>query len=344
MNAVLASYSDSESYEKLKRIQDDYELDKICVDVALKNGFGSLIRMDSDFTTNWCPPFFTRKSPTEQDGFKFDAIVEHLVPETNLAQSVQAFVGLYFREAGPKVAIEIMKILKFSGIQKAEPKKFKTYQWKNSSIPTKSFKLNIPKDSNKFLNVDELQNVFGYRFKNRDLLLNSVCDTSLDSSKIKTLSLIGKCALDLILTHCAFQVDSDLALSNDFFLISSHAYAQIALEIELDKYLAFNSIKVFKTLNYFLREFHQSDQRIETKFLFQEDEIDDKSLVEIPDILVNAFQAIFGSIYIDSEFNLQTVFKVFSPFLSQKIGKYFSLRYFSYIFYIFFCFFRYFQE
>ncbi len=144
-----------------------------------------------------------------------------------------------------------------------------------------------------------IKKIFNYKFKNEDLLIESITHKSISGSNYERLEFLGDSVLQLIITESLYEKHSGLdegALSREKqLLVSRNSLAKLSIDLGIDKLLESNNLNLNFT------------EALKTS------------------IAANLLESIIGAIFIDSNYGncKKIVTKLFYNLLNNKeiIGK-----------------------
>ncbi|XP_044756151.1 endoribonuclease Dicer [Coccinella septempunctata] len=178
----------------------------------------------------------------------------------------------------------------------------------------------------------KIEEILGYTFRNRAYLLQAFTHPSYTPNRVtlsyEKLEFLGDAVLDFLVTcfifeTCPRMTPGDLTDLRSA-LVNNHTFGSFVVRLGLQKYLLLLNNTLQHYIDNFVDFFARKDFVIDDTVLILMDEDDLKmaEYVDVPKALGDLFEAIAGAIFLDSNYSLETVWKVFNPFMWKEIDSF----------------------
>ncbi|XP_055526642.1 endoribonuclease Dcr-1 isoform X2 [Wyeomyia smithii] len=313
----LLDDSDSEDREQMKEIQHL----EIRNDEFIKN---------SDYFACFIP---------------YNLVTQHSIPDKSVADCVEALIGAYLIECGPRGALLLMAWLgirvlpvqeilfevdqnRIPGSSPHYEKDGKILQtvygfWTPPRSPLLKYAMNPEATLEHLLNgYNAFEDSLGYHFKDRSYLLQAMTHASYCPNRLtdcyQRLEFLGDAVLDYLITRHLYEdprQHSPGALTDlRSALVNNTIFASLAVRHEFHKYFRHLSPGLNEVIDRFVRIQQENGHSIsEEYYLILEDECDEAEDVEVPKALGDVFESVAGAIFLDSSMSLDAVWKVMGP-------------------------------
>lgn len=176
---------------------------------------------------------------------------------------------------------------------------------------------------------DQIENIIGYKFKNKAYLLQALTHSSYTPNRTtlsyEKLEFIGDAILDFLITCHIYEssgsLDPGKLTDLRSALVNNNTFASLVVRLGLHKYILMTNSKLQRLIDNFVVFMEQKNYVIddEIMILLQEDEYQLAESVDVPKILGDIFEAIAGAIYLDSNKDIKTVWNVFYKIMWKEI-------------------------
>ncbi|XP_023029780.1 dicer-2 [Leptinotarsa decemlineata] len=178
--------------------------------------------------------------------------------------------------------------------------------------------------------AEVIEKILGYKFQNRAFLLQALTHPSYTPNRLtlsyEKLEFIGDAVLDFLITCHIYEscgnLDPGELTDLRSALVNNNTFASLVVRHGLHKFLLMINSKlqvlVDKFANMMERKNHVIDD--EVMILLEEGENNLAESVDVPKILGDIFEALAGAIYLDSNKNLKTVWRVFYKIMWKEIN------------------------
>ncbi|XP_055849068.1 endoribonuclease Dcr-1 [Episyrphus balteatus] len=313
--------------------------------------------LDSDFPRcdrNEC------MTPDSADGSDFDfqslipynLVTQHSIPDKSVADCVEALIGAYLIECGPRGALLFMAWLGIRVLpaikQKYDPNapripgstrptddndEIIVYgSWSAPKSPLLEFAPNPREQLESLLDgYTEFEAAIGYSFNDRSYLLQAMTHASYSPNRLtdcyQRLEFLGDAVLDYLITRHLYEdprQHSPGALTDlRSALVNNTIFASLAVRHGFHKYFRHLSPGLNEVIDRFVRIQHENGHSIsEEYYLLSEEECDDAEDVEVPKALGDVFESIAGAIFLDSNMSLDVVWKIYSNMMKPEIEQF----------------------
>uniref|UniRef100_A0A0E0EZ43 Dicer-like protein 3b n=1 Tax=Oryza meridionalis TaxID=40149 RepID=A0A0E0EZ43_9ORYZ len=224
-----------------------------------------------------------------------------------ISDCVEALVGAYYVGGGIAAALWVMR---WFGIDiKCDMKLLQEVKFNASHLCSLS-KLN---------DIEELEAKLKYSFSVKGLLLEAITHPSLQELGVdycyQRLEFLGDSVLDLLITRhlYATHTDVDPGELTDLrsALVSNENFAQAVVRNNIHSHLQHGSGILLEQITEYVRS-NLECQGKESEFL-------QHATCKVPKVLGDIMESIAGSVFIDTDFNVDMVWEIFEPLLSPLI-------------------------
>ncbi|XP_054081108.1 endoribonuclease Dcr-1 [Zeugodacus cucurbitae] len=281
----------------------------------------------------------------------YNLVTQHSIPDKSVADCVEALIGAYLIECGPRGALLLMawlgiRVLPF--VHKPfDPNEFrvpgsikpdgngniKVYgKWMAPKSPLLLYSPNANQELEYMLEgFDEFESTLGYRFRDRSYLLQAMTHASYSPNRLtdcyQRLEFLGDAVLDYLITRHLYEdprQHSPGALTDlRSALVNNTIFASLAVRHGFHKYFRHLSPGLNEVIDRFVRIQNENGHSIsEEYYLLSEEECDDAEDVEVPKALGDVFESIAGAIFLDSNMSLDVVWQVYSNMMKPEIEQF----------------------
>lgn len=274
----------------------------------------------------------------------YNLVTQHSIPDKSIADCVEALIGSYLIDCGPRGALLFMAWLgirvlpsreveavmaeehRVTGSTRPYMNNGQLYRtiygyWAAPKSPLLHFAPN-PYDNLEMLldGYAEFESHIGYNFNDRSYLLQAMTHASYSPNRLtdcyQRLEFLGDAVLDYLITRHLYEdprQHSPGALTDlRSALVNNTIFASLAVRHGFHKYFRHLSPGLNDVIDRFVRIQHENGHSISEEFyLISEDECDEAEDVEVPKALGDIFESVAGAIFLDSNMSLDTVWKVY---------------------------------
>ncbi|XP_051863503.1 endoribonuclease Dcr-1 [Drosophila albomicans] len=281
----------------------------------------------------------------------YNLVSQHSIPDKSIADCVEALIGAYLIECGPRGALLFMawlgvRVLPYQLKQatEEEPSKPGTTKpnaqnmvtvygdWPKPRSPLLHFAPNANAELEHLLSgFEEFEASLGYRFRDRSYLLQAMTHASYTPNRLtdcyQRLEFLGDAVLDYLITRHLYEdprQHSPGALTDlRSALVNNTIFASLAVRHGFHKYFRHLSPGLNDVIDRFVRIQQENGHSIsEEYYLLSEEECDDAEDVEVPKALGDVFESIAGAIFLDSSMSLDVVWQVYSNMMKPEIEQF----------------------
>ncbi|GAB0099255.1 Endoribonuclease Dcr-1 [Sergentomyia squamirostris] len=282
----------------------------------------------------------------------YNLVTQHSIPDKSVADCVEALIGAYLIECGPRGALLFMawvgiRVLPCYEIQypdngyrlpgtsskESNSGKRTVYGW---WAQPKSPLLDHYPQHKQMLSLlldgfDQFEEAIGYEFRDKSYLLQAMTHASYSPNRLtdcyQRLEFLGDAVLDYLITRHLYEdprQHSPGALTDlRSALVNNTIFASLAVRHGFHKYFRHLSPGLNEVIDRFVRFQHENGHSIsEEYYLISEDECDEAEDVEVPKALGDVFESVAGAIFLDSEMSLDAVWKVYSAMMRPEIEQF----------------------
>ncbi|KAB7500402.1 Endoribonuclease Dcr-1 [Armadillidium nasatum] len=226
---------------------------------------------------------------------------EQLIPDKNLADSVEALIGVYLLCGGENAARHFMKWLGFEFID--ENVKFPY----TAIVGEKDIKVaeSLVKSLYKKSCLDNVEKTINYRFKDK------ITDC------YQRLEFLGDSILDYLITGYLFSKNQSYTPGQLTDLrshyVKNETLARLAVYFNFHKYMFHMAPKLDNTIQKFINMLQQGENDFNT----EDDKVEAED-VEVPKALGDIVESLIGAVYQDSNQNLEVTWDVVEILLEKE--------------------------
>ncbi|XP_017114515.1 endoribonuclease Dcr-1 [Drosophila elegans] len=282
----------------------------------------------------------------------YNLVSQHSIPDKSIADCVEALIGAYLIECGPRGALLFMawlgvRVLPFTrqleaanaeeripGSTRPNADKMVTVYgaWPTPRSPLLHYAPNATEELDQLLSgFEEFEQSLGYQFRDRSYLLQAMTHASYTPNRLtdcyQRLEFLGDAVLDYLITRHLYEdprQHSPGALTDlRSALVNNTIFASLAVRHGFHKFFRHLSPGLNDVIDRFVRIQQENGHSIsEEYYLLSEEECDDAEDVEVPKALGDVFESIAGAIFLDSNMSLDVVWHVYSNMMSPEIEQF----------------------
>uniref|UniRef100_A0A1Q3G192 ribonuclease III n=1 Tax=Culex tarsalis TaxID=7177 RepID=A0A1Q3G192_CULTA len=284
----------------------------------------------------------------------YNLVTQHSIPDKSVADCVEALIGAYLIECGPRGALLLMAWLGIRVLPVCEqphdpsapriPGSSAPYEVNGMQmqsiygywIPPRSPLLTHAPNPEKSLEhlldgYGAFEESLGYRFQDRSYLLQAMTHASYCPNRLtdcyQRLEFLGDAVLDYLITRHLYEdprQHSPGALTDlRSALVNNTIFASLAVRHDFHKYFRHLSPGLNDVIDRFVRIQQENGHSIsEEYYLISEDECDEAEDVEVPKALGDVFESVAGAIFLDSNMSLDAVWRVYCGMMGPEIEQF----------------------
>ena len=260
-----------------------------------------------------------------------------IIPDKSLADCVEAMIGCYLYNCGmehcldfmARVGINLDSKADLSGLYKRDREldnTFEHFRPQSDAFVNNAARMDTVTYQRmlKKLGVEEIEEILGYSFQEKSFLLEAFTHPSYEDNRLtysyEKLEFLGDAVLDYLVTCYIFtHTKADPGELTDIraALVCNNEFASVLTDFNLDKFILhcnpgiLNRVMAYLDLKH-SDEFYDNNSKIDsTMRQYNEDDVPELEMIEVPKVLGDVLEAIMGAIFIDSGHNLETVWKVY---------------------------------
>uniref|UniRef100_A0A8D8A5Y6 ribonuclease III n=1 Tax=Culex pipiens TaxID=7175 RepID=A0A8D8A5Y6_CULPI len=284
----------------------------------------------------------------------YNLVTQHSIPDKSVADCVEALIGAYLIECGPRGALLLMAWLGIRVLPVCEqpfdptapriPGSSALYEVNGKQIqsiygywipPRSPLLTHAPNPEKSLEHLLDGYNAFedslGYRFQDRSYLLQAMTHASYCPNRLtdcyQRLEFLGDAVLDYLITRHLYEdprQHSPGALTDlRSALVNNTIFASLAVRHDFHKYFRHLSPGLNDVIDRFVRIQQENGHSIsEEYYLISEDECDEAEDVEVPKALGDVFESVAGAIFLDSNMSLDAVWRVYRGMMGPEIEQF----------------------
>nr|AVK59441.1 Dicer-1-PA [Spodoptera frugiperda] len=277
----------------------------------------------------------------------YNLITQHSIPDKSIADCVEALIGAYLLECGPRGALLFMSWLGIrvlpchhvelddnhpfvSRAQKVERENQPIFgELRAPPSPLLRYIEDPEGELEQMLSgYDALERTLQYRFQDRSLLLQALTHASHHSNRLtdcyQRLEFLGDAILDYLITRHLYEDPrrhSPGALTDlRSALVNNTIFATLAARHGFHKYFRHMSPGLNEVLTKYVKIQEENGHSIsEEHYLIQEDAMEQAEDVEVPKALGDLFESVAGAIFLDSGMSLGAVWKSYVNLMGAEL-------------------------
>uniref|UniRef100_A0A6P7H6F8 ribonuclease III n=1 Tax=Diabrotica virgifera virgifera TaxID=50390 RepID=A0A6P7H6F8_DIAVI len=260
----------------------------------------------------------------------YNLVTQHSIPDKSIADCVEAVIGAYLIECGPRGALLFMAWLGIRVLPRLPDDGYGEIK------PPRSPLLRHVHDPEGELTrlldgYDKFERHIGYKFADRSYLLQAMTHASYFPNHLtdcyQRLEFLGDAVLDYLITRHLYEdprMHSPGALTDlRSALVNNTIFASLAVRNNFHKYFRHLSPGLNEVVERFIRLQEESGHSlVEELYLVVETECEEIEDVEVPKALGDVFESVAGAIFLDSGMSLDAVWKVYYKMMKPEIEQF----------------------
>ncbi|XP_056646344.1 endoribonuclease Dcr-1 [Diorhabda sublineata] len=260
----------------------------------------------------------------------YNLVTQHSIPDKSIADCVEAVIGAYLIECGPRGALLFMAWLGIRVLPKLTDGTFGEI-----TLPRSPLLRNIPDPEGELERqldgYDKFEKHIGYKFRDRSYLLQAMTHASYFPNHLtdcyQRLEFLGDAVLDYLITRHLYEdprMHSPGALTDlRSALVNNTIFASLAVRNNFHKYFKHLSPGLNEVVERFIRLQEESGHSlVDELYLVIETECEEVEDVEVPKALGDVFESVAGAIFLDSGMSLDAVWKVYYRMMKSEIEQF----------------------
>lgn len=296
-------------------------------------------------SNSWLPPGFcvdtencALEKKVKHDGESYNKFIDQEIGDKSIADCCEALIGAYLLTSGPKGAVKFMTWL---GIRITDPIEIENNDhWLPLPRPGQSTSSIVDSEikiKNLSSTLTGFEEYINYEFRDKCFLIQAMTHVSYHDNTVtdcyQRLEFLGDAVLDYIVTRYIYEdpqqftpgdlTDLRAALTNNSF------FGSLAVKHNFHVHLKINSYELYRSIHSFADKFKKNGTDIVYgNFMQLLDEREAKTLEEtdVPKALGDVFEAVAGAVYLDSNYSLDAVWRVYYPLMKIELGTNFLLN------------------
>lgn len=288
----------------------------------------------------------------ESNCIPYNLLSQQSIPDKSIADCVEALIGAFLVQCGPRGALLFMKWLGLQVMPKEEEEDPSLNSDPNDPIwhhlpkvrgplipliPGEDYELSLKQQREQLVRLYEgaglnrfERDVLRYQFKDKAYLVQAFTHNSYFENQVtdcyQRLEFLGDAILDFLVTRLLYEdprkhspgIITDLRSA----LVNNTFFASLAVEYEFHKYLKSLSHDLFNVISKFVKSFTWNTKSYRDTFSLYVGEGETELLddVEVPKALGDIFESVAGAIFLDSGMSLDAVWEVYYRMMKPEIG------------------------
>lgn len=289
---------------------------------GLKTGIPGLMKPFKFDVNNWLPPLITtseilnfKPNPkiTERKP-RFYSHKEQAICDKSIADCIEALLGVCSVSLGINETFRILQLFKILPDDEV---------FDNIGILRNQQQQQSNNDNSL---IKECENALGYRFQNKVYLMQALTHPSFNSSYYgcyQKLEFLGDAVLDFLITACLFEHCKDFSPGKitdiRSAIVNNTTLSCLCVKNKLHQFIVHESASLGETIKKFEKYQIENNHKLTDNVQIQEADIADS--VNIPKALGDVFEALLGAIFLDSFHNLELVWKILYPLISEELNE-----------------------
>ncbi|KAG4071813.1 hypothetical protein HA402_005974 [Bradysia odoriphaga] len=288
-------------------------------------------------SNNWLPPGFsanidTSEKKEKKDGESYNKYTEQRISDKSIADCCESLIGAYLLSSGPMGAVNFMTWL---GIRIVDPLSADNNgHWLPSPRSPKSISTSGDpeiKIKNLSSTLTEFEERIGYNFRDKCFLIQAMTHVSYHDNTVtdcyQRLEFLGDAVLDYLITRYIYE-DPNRFKPGDLTqlrasLTNNAFFGSLAVKHRFHVHLKMSSYDLYRSIHSFADKI-KTDAKDDIVFgnfmtLLDERETQDSDETEVPKALGDVFEAVAGGIYLDSNYSLDAVWRVYYPLMASEL-------------------------
>ncbi|CAG9855440.1 unnamed protein product [Phyllotreta striolata] len=260
----------------------------------------------------------------------YNLVTQHSIPDKSIADCVEAVIGAYLIECGPRGALLFMAWLGIRVLPKLSDSTYGEIQ-----LPRSPLLRHIPDPEGELARLldgyDAFEKNIGYKFRDRSYLLQAMTHASYYPNHLtdcyQRLEFLGDAVLDYLITRHLYEdprMHSPGALTDlRSALVNNTIFASLAVRNGFHKYFRHLSPGLNEVVERFIRLQEESGHSlVDELYLVVETECEEVEDVEVPKALGDVFESVAGAVFLDSGMSLDAVWKVYYRMMKIEIEQF----------------------
>lgn len=291
-----------------------------------------------DLMSNFRPPGFKPPVADHEPNLH----VHQFVHKKNVADSMEALIGVYLLTTGIKGALKLMNWMGLKTVPQIDIMAFNP----NNGFPVLPTRLpssTIDETQNEeqehalmqlYSGLELFEKRLCYTFKNKALLVEALTHASYLPNRItncyQRLEFLGDAVLDYLVTRFYFdnpcQYSPAILTDLRSAMVNNETFAIIAVRNRFHLYLKHLSLNLNAILDRFIRAQEENGHLFMHNYFVLEETSDPNeqlaSNIDVPKVLGDIFESVAGAIFLDSGMSLDAVWQSYLPFLHDALEKF----------------------
>lgn len=259
----------------------------------------------------------------------YNLVTQHSIPDKSIADCVEALIGSYLIDCGPRGALLFMAWLGIRVLPQLPDDSYGELQVPRSPL---LHHVTNPKETLEILldGYDKFEESIGYTFRDRSYLLQALTHASYFPNTLtdcyQRLEFLGDAVLDYLITRHLYE-DSRMHSPGELTdlrsaLVNNTIFASLAVRHGFHRYFRHLSPGLQEVIERFIRIQEESGHALVEEYLLAEYECEEVEDVEVPKALGDVFESVAGAIFLDSGMSLDAVWNVYYKMMQKEIEQF----------------------
>lgn len=259
----------------------------------------------------------------------YNLVTQHSIPDKSIADCVEALIGSYLIDCGPRGALLFMAWLGIRVLPQLPDGNYGELE-----VPQSPLLRHVPNPEETLEALldgyDKFEEAIGYNFRDRSYLLQALTHASYFPNTItdcyQRLEFLGDAVLDYLITRHLYE-DSRMHSPGELTdlrsaLVNNTIFASLAVRHGFHRYFRHLSPGLQEVIERFIRIQEESGHALVEEYLLAEYECEEVEDVEVPKALGDVFESVAGAIFLDSGMSLDAVWNVYYKMMQREIEQF----------------------
>lgn len=259
----------------------------------------------------------------------YNLVTQHSIPDKSIADCVEALIGSYLIDCGPRGALLFMAWLGIRVLPQLTDGSYGELE-----VPQSPLLRHVanPEETLEMLldGYDKFESSIGYYFRDRSYLLQALTHASYFPNTLtdcyQRLEFLGDAVLDYLITRHLYE-DARMHSPGELTdlrsaLVNNTIFASLAVRHGFHRYFRHLSPGLQEVIERFIRIQEESGHALVEEYLLAEYECEEVEDVEVPKALGDVFESVAGAIFLDSGMSLDAVWNVYYKMMQKEIEQF----------------------
>lgn len=259
----------------------------------------------------------------------YNLVTQHSIPDKSIADCVEALIGSYLIDCGPRGALLFMAWLGIRVLPQLPDGSYGELEVPQSPL---LYHIADPESELESLldGYNKFEHSIGYFFRDKSYLLQALTHASYFPNTVtdcyQRLEFLGDAVLDYLITRHLYE-DTRLHSPGELTdlrsaLVNNTIFASLAVRHGFHRYFRHLSPGLQEVIERFIRLQEESGHALVEEYLIAEYECEEVEDVEVPKALGDVFESVAGAIFLDSGMSLDAVWNVYYEMMKREIEQF----------------------